>query len=445
MRENDKEEKVKHDMDEIKTINIELERCVAKLLSENKRLHNEIEHLKKIYIDQFDSIKKTRVLSKEHCDSLIAQLNSKSIENTDLKGQIQEKVFVTTTLQNELRRLKRKNVLDNATTITNATTIAPGMFKLDLDPLAPRLLKNKDTHIDYLKYTQEQADILQGIVEQAKAKQPLDNALDFACKHAKQIQELLVYVRDTCPNAIKLSEKTGLLTTPYDKVESSKTSDSNTSVLSSTGLKCFTSTCRSQPTSNKKNDMISQKPSSNIKNKVEVKRYPDCPKVSGLRMLKTYDRESLSAHELHITAGIKSLINAASITAAYIRVNAARLLLLRDLEEKTDKFTTALTKVTTVNVKVMLLKFDILRKEVIENSQTLPKTTVVEGVEKVMPITSAEDKAQRRLEVKARMYPVETTTSTSFGGHVMGLGGYNGVIRAEEGPNYSLRLTHLQF
>ncbi|GJU82071.1 ribonuclease H-like domain-containing protein [Tanacetum coccineum] len=40
--------------------------------------------------------------------------------------------------------------------------------------------------------------------------------------------------------------------------------------------------------------------------------------------------------------------------------------------------------------------------EVIENGATLPKTVVVKGVEKVMPITSAEDKAQRRLEVKAR-------------------------------------------
>ncbi|GKB48356.1 hypothetical protein Tco_0899109 [Tanacetum coccineum] len=40
--------------------------------------------------------------------------------------------------------------------------------------------------------------------------------------------------------------------------------------------------------------------------------------------------------------------------------------------------------------------------EVIENGATLPKTAVVEGVEKVMPITSAKDKAQRRLEVKAR-------------------------------------------
>ncbi|GKB89277.1 hypothetical protein Tco_0961549 [Tanacetum coccineum] len=40
--------------------------------------------------------------------------------------------------------------------------------------------------------------------------------------------------------------------------------------------------------------------------------------------------------------------------------------------------------------------------DVIENGATLPKTAVVEGVKKVMPITSAEDKAQRRLEVKAR-------------------------------------------
>ncbi|GJY60243.1 hypothetical protein Tco_0460900 [Tanacetum coccineum] len=40
--------------------------------------------------------------------------------------------------------------------------------------------------------------------------------------------------------------------------------------------------------------------------------------------------------------------------------------------------------------------------EVIENGATLPKTQVVEGVTTVMPITSAEDKAQRRLEVKAK-------------------------------------------
>ncbi|GJX16426.1 hypothetical protein Tco_0217258 [Tanacetum coccineum] len=40
--------------------------------------------------------------------------------------------------------------------------------------------------------------------------------------------------------------------------------------------------------------------------------------------------------------------------------------------------------------------------EVIENGNTAPKTTLVEGVEKVIPPTTAEEKAQRRLELKAR-------------------------------------------
>ncbi|GJW07092.1 ribonuclease H-like domain-containing protein [Tanacetum coccineum] len=40
--------------------------------------------------------------------------------------------------------------------------------------------------------------------------------------------------------------------------------------------------------------------------------------------------------------------------------------------------------------------------EVIENGNTTQKTTVVEGVEKIIPPTTAEEKAQKRLEVKAR-------------------------------------------
>ncbi|GJV63379.1 hypothetical protein Tco_1474207 [Tanacetum coccineum] len=205
MREKSKEENVNYDYCEIETKNVELENSVAKLLLENERLCKEINHVKQVFKDQFDSIKKTRVRTKEQSDSLIDKLNLKSAENEDLKAQIQDKVFVITSLKNDLRKLKGKEIVDIAAQIPSANTIVPGMFKLDLDPLAPRLLQNREAHIDYLKYTQEQADILRGIVEQAKAKQPLDNALDFACKHAQRIQELLVYVRDTCPNAIKLS------------------------------------------------------------------------------------------------------------------------------------------------------------------------------------------------------------------------------------------------
>ncbi|GKA09379.1 ribonuclease H-like domain-containing protein [Tanacetum coccineum] len=49
--------------------------------------------------------------------------------------------------------------------------------------------------------------------------------------------------------------------------------------------------------------------------------------------------------------------------------------------------------------------------EVIENGATLPKTQMVKGVMKVMPIITTEEKATRRLEVKAR------TIEKRFGGN----------------------------
>ncbi|GJX35626.1 hypothetical protein Tco_0247183 [Tanacetum coccineum] len=69
--------KVKHDIDVIETINIELEHKVAKLLKEN-------ETLKRHYKEMFDSIKTTRAKNIEHTTSLIAN-------NDKFKAQIQEK------------------------------------------------------------------------------------------------------------------------------------------------------------------------------------------------------------------------------------------------------------------------------------------------------------------------------------------------------------------
>ncbi|GKB76082.1 retrovirus-related pol polyprotein from transposon TNT 1-94 [Tanacetum coccineum] len=174
-------ENVKYDYCEIKTKNVELENSMAKFLSENERLGNEINRIKQVFKEQFDSIKKTRVRSKEQSDSLIDNLNLKSAENEDLKAQIQDKVFEITSLKNDLQKIKGKEIVDIATQIPSATTIIPGMFKLDLEPLAPRLFQNGDVHIKYLKYAQEQAATLRGIVKQAKEKQPLDKELDFAC------------------------------------------------------------------------------------------------------------------------------------------------------------------------------------------------------------------------------------------------------------------------
>nr|GEX69508.1 hypothetical protein [Tanacetum cinerariifolium] len=99
-------------------------------------------------------------LPKEQSDSLINKLNLKSAENKDLKAQIQDKVFVITSLKNDLHKLKGKAIVDNVVQIPSATTVAPGMFKLDLEPLALKLVHNRESHMYYLTYTQEQADIL---------------------------------------------------------------------------------------------------------------------------------------------------------------------------------------------------------------------------------------------------------------------------------------------
>ncbi|GJZ07940.1 hypothetical protein Tco_0542223 [Tanacetum coccineum] len=219
-------ENVKKDIDEIETINIELEHSVAKLLSENENLRNEREHLKSIYKDQ-------------------------------------------------------ENIVDTTISKPLATTIAPRMFKLNLEPLAHKLLQSKDVHMDYIKHSRDHADILREIVENARALSPLDSNLDSTCKYVQRIQEVLVYVRETCPYLSKLSEKL-VAVTPMNKdkkvrfadpltslCNTQKSQDSNKHFLYSTGVICSTSASRSKPSSNTKNNRISQASSRNKTNNVE--------------------------------------------------------------------------------------------------------------------------------------------------------------------------------
>nr|GEW65109.1 hypothetical protein [Tanacetum cinerariifolium] len=96
LKEKSNEAKIKHDIDVIQTINIELEYKVAKLLKEN-------ETLKKHYKELFDSIKITRAKTIEHTTSLIAT-------NDNFKAQLQEKGFAIATLKNKLRKSAGNNV-----------------------------------------------------------------------------------------------------------------------------------------------------------------------------------------------------------------------------------------------------------------------------------------------------------------------------------------------
>ncbi|GKD81001.1 hypothetical protein Tco_1347840, partial [Tanacetum coccineum] len=138
------------------------------------------------------------------------------IETINIELENKEKVFVITTLKNDLRKFKGKDIVDNAAQASNATTIAPGLYKLDPVTLAPKDKNNKETHIYNLKHTMEQAVILREIVEQVKSLNPLDSASYSACKYVKLIQELLRYVRDTFPDIPKPSDKL-VVVTPINK------------------------------------------------------------------------------------------------------------------------------------------------------------------------------------------------------------------------------------
>ncbi|GJZ51991.1 hypothetical protein Tco_0606506 [Tanacetum coccineum] len=122
------EDNVKKDIEEIETINIELDHRVTKLNAEN-------EHLKQTYKQLYDSIKPT------------------------------QKVFAITALKEELRKLKGKSVIACRESVNKPKVIAPVPHKVDLEPLSPKLVNNREAHVDYIRITKENADTLRDIVE----------------------------------------------------------------------------------------------------------------------------------------------------------------------------------------------------------------------------------------------------------------------------------------
>ncbi|GJW30060.1 retrovirus-related pol polyprotein from transposon TNT 1-94 [Tanacetum coccineum] len=183
-------DKIKKDLEEIETINIELDHRVSKLITEN-------EYLKQTYKQLYDLIKPARIRSKYQCGDLINQVNLKSVEICDLNASLQEKVLIITALKDDLRKLKGKALVDNAIT---KHSIDPKMLKIDVEPITPKLLNKKTAYSAYIKHTQEEATVLRDLVEQVKSKYPLDHSLESTCRYAKLIQELLTNISKTCPS-----------------------------------------------------------------------------------------------------------------------------------------------------------------------------------------------------------------------------------------------------
>nr|GFA25229.1 integrase, catalytic region, zinc finger, CCHC-type, peptidase aspartic, catalytic [Tanacetum cinerariifolium] len=164
------ERNVKREVEKIETLNIELDRKVTKLVAKN-------DHLKQTYKQLYDSIKSSRVRSKEQCDDLINKVNLKSDEVSDLNASLQEKVLVITALKEQLNKLKGKAVLTKAVSLN---PIDHELLKVDIAPLVPKLRKNRTAHTDYIRHTQEEAATLREIVESERLLSPLNTSLDYA-------------------------------------------------------------------------------------------------------------------------------------------------------------------------------------------------------------------------------------------------------------------------
>nr|GEX13691.1 hypothetical protein [Tanacetum cinerariifolium] len=112
--------KIKRELEEIKTSNIELDHRVTKLVAEN-------EHLKQTY------------------------------KQLKLKGKV---------VVNEVVPLH---------------SIDPELLKIDVAPLAPKLRNNGTNHTDYLRHTREETATLREIVKSERLLNPLNTSLDYAC------------------------------------------------------------------------------------------------------------------------------------------------------------------------------------------------------------------------------------------------------------------------
>nr|GFC11659.1 hypothetical protein [Tanacetum cinerariifolium] len=184
----------------------------------------------------------------------------------------------------QLNKLKGKAVLTKAVSLN---PIDPKLLKVDVASLVPKLRKNRTAHTDYIKHTQEEAATLREIVESERLLSPLNTSLDYACKYTRRIQELLMVLQQTCPCLTNLGTKL-VAVTPKNKTKhirlteqitkSGKTTvttpplaniESNTSVLSSTGVTLVSSASGSMSQDNTKKNGIRRTKRKAKKNKIE--------------------------------------------------------------------------------------------------------------------------------------------------------------------------------
>nr|GEX78625.1 uncharacterized mitochondrial protein AtMg00810-like [Tanacetum cinerariifolium] len=183
-------------------------------------------------------IKMNQVLNEN--ERLLKQVINKDIVNIVMNSSVNNasvnmhECLIIAALRDKLKKLKRKAIVDNTVT---THTIDPERLKVDVEPIAPRLLNNRVVYYDYLRLTQEQAAILREVVEQGKSLNPLNNSLDHACavdltlftrkagnelllakptkKHLNSVKHIFRYLKGTIIMGLWYSKDIGMFLTAY--------------------------------------------------------------------------------------------------------------------------------------------------------------------------------------------------------------------------------------
>ncbi|GJY38960.1 hypothetical protein Tco_0425324 [Tanacetum coccineum] len=165
--------------------------------------------VKQHYKELYDSIKITRAKTTDQNNSLLSE-NLKH-----LKDQLKENSKCVTIPDCEPK------------------VLTPSRYPIDVEPIPPRLKKNREVHLHYIERLKENVETLREIVEDAKVERPLDTSLASACRYTQHSQELLEYVIGTCPKDFGPRNKQNASTNSLRKkgvtfVEPHETSTHNT-------------------------------------------------------------------------------------------------------------------------------------------------------------------------------------------------------------------------
>ncbi|GJV51443.1 retrovirus-related pol polyprotein from transposon TNT 1-94 [Tanacetum coccineum] len=220
---------------EINDLKVQLQDKIHKIEDENvslafqvSSLVKEREQIKLEYKKLYDSIKQTRAKTKLQTDSLQQKLNDQIYENNkfraQLKGKFSEsqmnhngksvntklskpstsgtklylvillpksKVIPKVVEKNDFSKSVNSHLTTNKLIEKCLKFLAPGLLKIETEPINAYFKNNRVVHRYYLRVTKEHVARLQELLKQARSLKPLDEHIGYASKFATRIHELL--------------------------------------------------------------------------------------------------------------------------------------------------------------------------------------------------------------------------------------------------------------